>query len=227
MKAETPWSKVFQLVLEATGDTIYMVGVATVFAALFGVPLGVLLHVTAPGGLSPQRLLHRLLSLVVDVGRSMPFIILLLAISPFTKVVSGTTLGADAAIVPLTVGAVPFVARLVDNALREVDATVVEAAVTTGASRMKIVHSVLLRESAPGLVGAIGVTLVALVGYSAMAGVVGAGGLGDLAIRYGYQRYDTRVMIASIVVLAALVIVVQFGFDRVARLLDRRRRVNA
>ncbi|GGM74442.1 putative D-methionine transport system permease protein MetI [Longimycelium tulufanense] len=227
MTTATSWSKISDLLLEATSDTLYMVGVSTLLAALLGIPLGVLLHLTAPGGLSPQPLLNRLLSVVVDFGRSLPFIVLLIAILPFTRTIAGTTLGPAAAVVPLTIGAIPFVGRLVDNALREVDASVVEAAVTTGASKFRIVRSVLLREAAPAVVAAIGVTAIALVGYSAMAGVVGAGGLGDVAVRFGYHRYDYRVMWVTVAVLAVLVIAIQLAFDVVARAIDRRRRVNA
>ncbi|AHH94153.1 D-methionine ABC transporter permease [Kutzneria albida DSM 43870] len=205
-----------------------MISVATVFATLFGIPLGVLLHVSAPNGLRPLPVLHRILGVVADFGRSVPFIVLIVLLQQIvTRPLLSTSIGPTAAIVPLAIGAVPFLGRLVQSALREVDATVVEAAVTTGASRLRIVRSVLLGESAPALVSAVGVTAVTLVGFSAIAGVVGGGGLGDLAIRYGYQRYDDRIMWTTVIVIGLLAMLLQFLFDRVARLIDRRRHVTA
>jgi D-methionine transport system permease protein len=219
---------VFDLLHPALGQTLYMVGVATVFATALGIPLGVLLHVTAPGGLRPVPVLHRILGTVVDFGRSLPFIVLIVLLQQVvTRPLIGTSIGPTAAIVPLAIGAVPFLGRLVQSALREVDAAVVEAAVTTGATRARIVRSVLLGESAPALVSAVGVTAVTLVGFSAMAGVVGGEGLGDLAIRYGYQRYDDRVLWSTVLVLGALAMIIQLLFDVTSRLIDRRRRVTA
>jgi D-methionine transport system permease protein len=219
---------VLDLLHPALGQTLYMVGVATLFATVLGIPLGVLLHVTAPDGLRPVPALHRILGTVVDFGRSLPFIVLIVLLQQVvTRPLIGTSIGPTAAIVPLAIGAVPFLGRLVQSALREVDATVVEAAVTTGATRARIVRSVLLGESAPALVSAVGVTAVTLVGFSAMAGVVGGEGLGDLAIRYGYQRYDDRVLWATVLVLGALAMLIQLLFDVSSRLIDRRRRVTA
>ncbi|AOS61558.1 methionine ABC transporter permease [Actinoalloteichus hymeniacidonis] len=223
MREPTPWDRVFDLVSAATGDTIFMVGIATVLAAIGGIPLGVLLHITSPTGLSPRPVLHRVLGVVVDIGRSLPFVVLLVLLGSVTRTLVGTTIGPTAVIVPLTVGAIPFVGRLVQAALREVNAAVVEAAITTGASRTRMVRSVLLREAGPALVAAIGVTAVTLIGYSAMAGVIGGGGLGDVAIRYGYQRNDTRMLWASVIALGALAWFTQLLFDRLARGIDRRR----
>jgi D-methionine transport system permease protein len=223
----TAWSEVVALLGPATGETLYMVGVSTVLAAAFGIPLGVLLHLTAPDGLHPHRTLHRVLGAVVDLGRAMPFLVLLVLLLSVTRFIVGSTIGPTAAIVPLAVGAVPFVGRLVQNVLAEVHVSVVEAAVTTGASTLRIVRSVLLRESVPALIGAIGVTAIALVGYSAMAGVVGGGGLGDVAVRIGYQRFDTRVLWSTVLVLAVLTSIIQLGFTLAARRLDRRRHARA
>lgn len=226
MRQTTPWSEVLDLLQPAFGQTIYMISVATLCAAVFGIPLGVLLHVTAPAGLRPLPVLHRILGTVVDFGRSLPFIVLIVLLQQVvTRPLLSTTIGPTAAIVPLAIGAIPFLGRLVQSALREVDATVVEAAVTTGASRLRIVRSVLLGESAPALVSAIGVTAVTLVGFSAIAGVVGGGGLGDLAIRYGYQRYDDRIMWTTVILIGLLAMFIQLVFDVVSRLIDRRRRV--
>nr|WP_319805840.1 methionine ABC transporter permease [Dactylosporangium fulvum] len=199
-----------------------MVGAAAVFTALGGVLVGVLLVLTDRGGLLPLRPVNALLGLVVNVGRSLPFIILLVAIIPFTRALVGTTIGTEAAIVPLTVGAIPFYARIVETALREVDRDVIAAARAMGASRTQIVRKVLLREARPGLVAGFTITVVALVGYSAMAGVVGGGGLGDLAIRYGYQRFENEVMIATVVVLVVFVQLVQMLGDLVARRLSHK-----
>lgn len=223
MRPATPWPDVFDLLFTATGETLYMVGVATLVATLLGIPVGIALQLTAPGGLKPRPVLHRVLGAVVDLGRAMPFLVLLIVLLSFTRLLVQTTIGPSAAIVPLSVGAVPFVARLVQNTLGEVHVAVVEAAVTTGASIPRLVRSALLRESLPALVNAIGVTAIALLGYSAMAGVVGGGGLGDLAVRMGYQQYDDRVLWSTVVVLAVIATLIQFGFSRVARGVDRRR----
>jgi D-methionine transport system permease protein len=222
-RAPTPWSEVVELLVPATVDTLYMVGVSTVLAAVFGIPLGVLLHLTAPGGLHPRPGAHRVLGAIVDLGRAMPFLVLLVLLLSVTRFLVGSTIGPTAAIVPLAVGAIPFVGRLVQNVLAEVHVAVVEAAVTTGASTWRIVRSVLLRESVPALIGALGVTAIALVGYSAMAGVVGGGGLGDVAVRIGYQRFDDRVLWSTVVVLAVLTSLIQLGFSTAARRSDKRR----
>ncbi|WP_231904971.1 methionine ABC transporter permease [Saccharothrix espanaensis] len=213
----------FDDVLVATGQTVYMVGVSTLIAVVLGIPLGVWLQLTAPGGLRPRPVVHKLLGFVVDLGRSMPFLVLLIVLMSFTRLILGGTIGPTAAIVPLAVGAIPFVGRLVQNVLSEVHVSVIEAAVTTGASTPRIVRSVLLRESLPALVNAIGVTAIALLGYSAMAGVVGGGGLGDLAVREGYQRFNDRYLWATVVVLAVVATLIQFIGNRVARGVDRRR----
>ncbi|QFZ16642.1 methionine ABC transporter permease [Saccharothrix syringae] len=223
MRSATPWSTVFDTVLAATGETLYMVGVSTLIAVLLGTPVGVWLQLTAPGGLKPRPVLHKVLGFVVDLGRSMPFLVLLVVLTSLTRLLLGSTIGPTAAIVPLAVGAIPFVGRLVQNVLSEVHVSVVEAAVTTGASTTRIVRSVLLRESLPALVNAVGVTAIALLGYSAMAGVVGGGGLGDLAVREGYQRFNERYLWTTVAVLAVVATAIQFTANRVARAVDRRR----
>ncbi|MFC6091186.1 ABC transporter permease subunit [Saccharothrix sp. BKS2] len=223
MRSATPWSTVFDEVLLATGETLYMVGVSTLIAVLLGTPVGIWLQLTAPGGLKPRPLAHKVLGFVVDLGRSMPFLVLLVVLTSLTRLLLSTTIGPTAAIVPLAVGAIPFVGRLVQNVLSEVHVSVVEAAVTTGSSTTRIVRSVLLRESLPALVNAIGVTAIALLGYSAMAGVVGGGGLGDLAVREGYQRFNDRYLWSTVAVLAVVATAIQFTSNRVARAVDRRR----
>jgi D-methionine transport system permease protein len=212
------------LLLDATLETLVMVGVSSALAAVLGLPLGVVLVVTGPHHVLENAAVHRVLGAVVNAARSTPFIILLVAIIPFTRLVVGTSLGTAAAIVPLTVAAIPFVARLSEAALREVDHGLVEAAQAMGATPAQIVTKVLVPEALPGLVAGLTITVVNLIGYSAMAGAVGGGGLGDMGIRYGYQRFLPEVMLLVVVVLVVLVQGVQSVGDLAARRLDRRRR---
>jgi D-methionine transport system permease protein len=216
------WDEMGPLLWEAAGQTAQMVGWSTLFTVLFGLPLGVALVVFERGGLRPLPAVRAVLGVVVNVGRSLPFIVLMIAIIPFTRLVVGTTIGTGAVVVPLTVGAVPFFARLVETALREVGTDVVQAAQAMGAGRTAIVRKVLLPEALPGLVAAVTVTVVALIGYSAMAGTIGGGGLGDLAVRYGYQRFETLLMIVTVVLLVVLVQLIQSLGDLVARRLSHK-----
>jgi D-methionine transport system permease protein len=210
------------LLLDALLETLFMVGVSSALAALLGVPLGVVLVTTGPGHVLERPALNRVLGGLVNAARSTPFIILLVAIIPFTRLVVGTSIGTAAAIVPLTVAAIPFVARLAEAALREVDPGLVEAAQAMGASPAQIVAKVLVPEALPGLVAALTITVVTLISYSAMAGAVGGGGLGDMGVRYGYQRFQPLVMLAVVVVLVVLVQAVQSAGDLLARRLNRR-----
>ena len=207
---------------EATLQTLYMTGLSTVVTILVGLPLGLALVVTAPGGLRPARTLNSVLSVVVNVGRSIPFIILMVAILPLTRLLTGTTYGWRSAVVPLAVAAIPFFARLVENAVREVSPGKVEAAQMVGASRLGIVGGVLVREALPALVGGVTVTVITLISYSAMAGALGAEGLGALAVNHGYQRFQTGVMVVTVVVIIVLVQLIQMLGDRVVRLVDHR-----
>ncbi|MGY1693410.1 MULTISPECIES: methionine ABC transporter permease [unclassified Geodermatophilus] len=211
------WSRVWPQLLEATGETLYMVGAAAVLTVLLGVPLGVLLTVTAPSGLAPRGALNRSLGLVVNLGRALPFIILLVLVAPVTRGIVGTTIGSTAAIVPLTIGAVPFLARLVETSLREVASGKVEAALSMGARRRDVVRTVLLPEARPSLVAGVTVTVVALISYSAMAGAVGGGGLGDFAIRFGYQQFRTDITLVTVALLLVVVQGLQWAGDRWAR----------
>lgn len=215
---------VFWLILKATGQTLHMVGVAALVGSLIGVPLGVFLATSGRGELFAAPVSNRVLGLVVNATRSTPFIILVVAIIPFTRLIAGTSIGTSAAIVPLTVATVPFVARLVEAAVREVDPGLVEAARAMGATPLQIVRKVLIAEALPGLTLALTLTLVSLIGYSAMVGAVGGGGLGDLGIRYGYQRFMPDVMAAVVAVLIVLVQLVQSAGDRLARHFDKRGR---
>lgn len=207
----------------ATLETLWMVLPSALGAMLLGLPLGVLLVVLAPGQVAENRPLHQVLSWIVNAGRSFPFIILMVAVIPFTRALVGTTIGTAAAIVPLTIGAIPFVARLAESSLLEVDAGLVEAALAMGATPLQIVRKVLLPEALPSLVLGSTLTVITLVGYSAMAGAIGGGGLGDLAIRYGYMRFQTDVMVVTVVVLIILVQLLQVLGDGLSRMLYRRR----
>lgn len=209
-------------ILGALRDTVAMVGVSALAAALCGLPLALLLVASAPGGLRPAPRLHGLLAALVNGFRATPFIILLVALLPFTRLVTGTTIGVWAAVVPLAISGTPFFARIAEVSLREVDPGLVEAAQAMGCRRRHIVRHVLLPEALPGLVGGFTVTLVTMIGASAMAGAVGAGGLGDIAIRYGYQRFDTVTMLAVIAILVAMVCLVQWTGDRAVRRLKAR-----
>lgn len=212
-----------ELLLNATGETLYMVLLAALFTVAIGLPVGVLLFLTRPKGILPNRAISLLLNALVNTGRALPFVVLLIALIPFTRLLVGTTLGSTAAIVPITLGAFPFFARIVENALDEVDRGRIEAVVSMGGTLWHIVSRVLLPEALPALVAGITLTIVMLIGFSAMAGVVGGGGLGDLAIRYGYQRFDNQIMAATIVVLLALVMLIQKLGDRLVRSLAYRR----
>ena len=203
-------------------ETVLMVGVAGLAGAAIGIPLGVLLRLTDRGGVVSRPLFHRIAGGVVNAVRSTPFIILLVAIIPFTRWITGSSIGTWAAVVPLTLAAAPFIARLVETALREVDGGLIEAAQAMGASTAQIVWKVLLPEALPGIVASITIALVALTGYSAMAGAIGGGGLGDLGIRYGYQRFLPDVMLAVVLVLIVFVQVLQSAGDWLVRRLSHR-----
>ena len=210
------------LMLQGTLDTLVMTIVSCIFAYIIGLPLGIWFAVTSPGGLRPNKAVNSVLGWIINIGRSIPFIILLVAIIPFTRFVVGTSLGVPGAIVPLTVAAAPFVARIVEQSLAEVDKSLIEAAHSFGASNFQIVTKVMLKESLPSLVRGFTITFVNLFGYSAMAGTVGAGGLGDIAIRYGYQRFQPDVMLVAVILCVVLVQVFQSLGDLIARLIDHR-----
>ena len=216
--------EIIRLIVEATGDTLLMVAVAAGLGTVFGLPLGVFLATSGRGELFAAPHANRALGLVVNATRSTPFIILVVAIIPFTRLVAGTSIGTNAAIVPLTVAATPFIARLIEGAIREVDQGLVEAARAFGASPVQIVRKVLIPEALPGIVLGLTLAIVSLLGFSAMVGAVGGGGLGDLGIRYGYQRFMPDVMATVVIVLIVLVQAVQSAGDRLARRLNKRLR---
>jgi len=218
MFANVDWADIGQ----ATIDTLLMLGGSMVLTVILGVPLGVLLYLSGKGRLAANPVLNAALSFVVNVLRSVPFIILLIVMLPVTVLLVGTSLGVAGAIPPLVVGAAPFYARLVETALREVDKGVVEATQAMGGSTFQIVTRALLPEAMPGIIAGATVTAIALVSYTAMAGVVGAGGLGDLAIRFGYQRFQTDVMAVTVVLLLILVQILQMIGDRLVAKVSHR-----
>jgi D-methionine transport system permease protein len=212
------------LIVEATGQSLFMVSVSALLGTLFGLPIGVFLATSRNGELFAAPKANAILGVIVNATRSTPFIILVVAIIPFTRLVAGTSIGSGAAIVPLTIASMPFIARLVEGAIREVDSGLIETASAFGASPLQIVFKVLIPEARPGLVLALTLAIVSLLGYSAMVGAVGGGGLGDLGIRYGYQRFMPDMMLAVVVVLIALVQTVQTAGDYLARRVNRRLR---
>lgn len=216
--ANIVWSDIGQ----ATIDTVTMLFASLALTIVLGIPLGVLLYLTGDGQIGESRLANRVVGAVVNILRSIPFVILLIVMIPITLLLVGTSLGVPGAIPPLVAGAAPFYARLVEGALRDVPRATVEAVQALGATRLQIVRKALLPEALPGLISGATVTAVALVSFTAMAGVVGAGGLGDLAIRYGYQRFQTDVMLITVALMVVIVQLIQFAGDRLARRADHR-----
>lgn len=214
--------EIIALIVEATLDTLTMVSVAMVFATAVGVPLGVVLATSGRNELLAAPVVNGVLGVIVNATRSTPFIILVVAIIPFTRLIAGTSIGTRAAIVPLTVAAAPFIARVVEAAIREVDPGLIEAARAMGATPLQTIVKVLLPEATPAIVMALTLTVVSLIGYSAMVGAVGGGGLGDLGIRYGYQRFMPDVMAAVVVILIVLVQGVQTIGNLIARRVNKR-----
>ncbi|MCB8817932.1 methionine ABC transporter permease [Desulfosporosinus shakirovi] len=213
----TFWTDLLRLIIPATGETLYMVATSTVFAYLLGLPLGIILVVTSPGHIMPNPWVERTLGTLVNILRSAPFIILLVAFIPFTRSVVGTSIGTTAAIVPLVISAAPFVARVVESSLKEVPYGVIEAALSMGASPKQVIQKVLLPEAKASLILGVAITTISVIGYTAMAGTVGGGGLGNLAIQYGYNRFRTDIMIVTVVILVVIVQTIQSLGTAVAR----------
>ncbi|KAB7667359.1 methionine ABC transporter permease [Plesiomonas shigelloides] len=211
-----------ELLFKALGETLTMVLVSGAIGLALGIPLGVVLFISKPGQIKEHALLNKALGTVVNIGRSIPFIILIVSIIPLTRLLVGTSIGTMAAVVPLAIGATPFIARLVEGALMEIPSGLVEAARAMGASPLQIIVKVMLPEALPGIINGITITLVTLVGYSAMAGAVGGGGLGDVGIRYGYQRFDGTVMLVVVAILVLLVQVIQSVGERLVRATDHK-----
>jgi D-methionine transport system permease protein len=215
-------NETISMLLEGTIDTLYMTFVSTFFAYILALPIGITLVVTKNDGLHPMGFLNRLLDVVVNIGRSIPFLILLIAVIPLTKVIAGKSYGSTATIVPLVIAATPFIARLVESSLQEVDQGVIEAAQSMGASLWTIIFKVLIPEARTSLIVGATIAVGTILSYSAMAGVVGGGGLGDIAIRYGYYRYKTDIMLITVILLIVLVQVLQTIGMKIAKKLDKR-----
>lgn len=194
-----------EIILKSFGQTIYMVFYSTLFAIILGFIPAIILVVTSPTGLKPNRVIYKILDFVINILRSFPFLILMVFIIPLTRSIVGTSIGKTAAIVPLTVAAAPFVARVIESSLKEVDRGVIEAARSFGASNTQIIFKVMIKEAIPSIISGLTLTIISIIGYSAMAGTIGGGGLGDVAIRYGYQRFQTDIMIITVVILIIIV----------------------
>jgi D-methionine transport system permease protein len=217
----TPWPDVPALVTPALGQTVTLVGVVMLIVVMLGTPLGVVLHNTGPRGLFPRPGLNLALSWVANLGRSLPYLVLMAAVIPFTKLLVGTTLGIRAAVVPMVLAGIPFFARLVENAIREVPGEKTDIGRVTGGTTPQIIRTVQLHEAVPGLIAGFTVNLIAMIEYSAIAGAIGAGGLGYLAVNYGYQRFDATIMLVCVVLLILAVQTIQFLGDRAVRLASR------
>lgn len=214
-------NEMIELLIKSFWETGYMVVASTVLASLIGIPLGIILTVTRNGHILPNAVINSVLGVIVNATRSTPFIILMVAIIPLTRMLVGSSIGTTAAIVPLTISAAPFIARVIESSLLEIDHGVIEAAQSMGASPMQIIYKVLLPESLHSIVLGITLAVISLIGYSAMAGVLGGGGLGDLAIRYGYQRFQPDVMIVTVVILILMVQLIQFIGDTLSKKLNK------
>jgi D-methionine transport system permease protein len=208
---------------KGTLETLYMVSFSTILAYIIGLPMGILVVVTDKNGIKPNRPLNLVLGTIINLFRSIPFLILLVLLIPLTRIIVGTSIGSTAMIVPLTFASTTFVARLVETSLREIDKGVIEQALTMGATPMQIIFKVFLVEATPALIRGLAITGINLIGYSAMAGAVAGGGLGDIAIRYGYHKYNYKVMLITVVLLVLIVQLIQFIFDRIARKVDKKR----
>lgn len=216
-------SEVIEMLIQGIGETLYMTLASTVFGYLFGLPMGILLTITDREGIRPNAVLYKILDVIANIVRSVPFLILLIVLIPFTRVIVGKSYGSTATIVPLVVAAIPYIARMVESSLREVDAGVIEAARSMGASTFTIVTKVMLVEARTSLIVGVTITLGTILGYSAMAGTVGGGGLGDIAIRYGYYRYEVEIMVVTVVLLIALVQIFQTIGMKLSVHLDKRK----
>lgn len=214
--------EIFSLLFESLGETLYMVAVSMICASILGIPLGILLVVTEKGEILACPAINKPLAFIINMIRSIPFIILMVAIIPFTRFLVHTSIGTTAAIVPLAIAAIPYIARMVETSIREIPSGLIEAAESMGATPMQIIRKVLLPEALPSILESLTVVIVSLVGASAMAGTIGGGGLGDLAIRYGYQRFQADVMIATIIVLVIVVQLIQFIGNYLSRKADKR-----
>ena len=221
----TDFNKIINLVLESTLQTLQMVSLSTLFSVMLGLPLGILLCISDPqSGIKPRRVLYQVLTRIVNALRSFPFIILMVLLFPLSRLIVGTSIGTAATIVPLSIAAAPFVARVIETALKEVDLGVIQAARAMGSTTMQIILKVLLPEAMPSLVDGVTLTVINLIGYSAMAGALGGGGLGDIAVRYGYYRWQTDIMIVTVILLILIFQIIQYVGTKIATGVDHRKR---
>lgn len=224
-RADVPISDLPGLLLPAYGETVTMVGIVMVVVLVIGTPLGVLLHNVAPGGLHERPALHTALSWIISIGRSLPFLILMAAIVPFTRFITGTNIGIAAAVVPMSLAGIAFFTRIVENALRSVPSSMIQVARAAGGSNLQIMRTAQCSEAVPAIIGGLTIQVIAMIEYSAIAGTIGAGGIGYVAVTYGYQRFDNTVMLATIVILVITVAVVQIIGDRLVRLTTPQKRL--
>ncbi|MEC5200427.1 D-methionine transport system permease protein [Arthrobacter sp. PL16] len=224
-RADVPLADLPALLLPAYGETVTMVGIVMVVVLVVGTPLGVLLHNVAPGGLYERPALHAVLSWIISIGRSLPFLILMAAIVPFTRFITGTNIGIAAAVVPMSLAGIAFFTRIVENALRSVPPSIVQVARAAGGSNLQIMRSAQFSEAIPAVIGGLTIQVIAMIEYSAIAGTIGAGGIGYVAVTYGYQRFDNTVMLATIVILVVTVAVVQIAGDRLVRFMTPQKRL--
>ncbi len=216
--------RAINLLIPALMETIYMVFFSSIFATLLGMPIGILAVVTSKGNIAPMPILNRILDIIINIFRSFPFIILMILVFPLSRVIVGTTIGSKATIVPLSIAAAPFVARIIEGAIKEVDNGLIEASESMGANVWQIIFKVLIPEAMPSLVHGGTIVIISLLGYSAMAGAIGGGGLGDLALRYGYQRFQTDIMIVSVITIIILVQLIQVIGDFIIKIIKRNRK---
>jgi len=216
-------SSMTALIVQGTFETLYMTLASTLLAYVIGLPMGVLLVTSDSEGIVPMKVLNQVLNIVVNITRSIPFLILLIAVIPLTRMITGTTIGSTATIVPLVIAAAPFIARLVESSIKEVDYGIIEASLSMGASPMQVVTKVMIPEAKPSLIIGAAIATTTILGYSAMAGIVGGGGLGDIAIRFGYYRYETGMMVITVVLLVLIVQLFQEVGMKIAQKQDRRK----
>lgn len=224
-RADVPLGDLPALLLPAYGETVTMVGIVMAVVLVIGTPLGVLLHNVAPGGLYERPALHTVLSWIISIGRSLPFLILMAAIVPFTRFVTGTNIGIAAAVVPMSLAGIAFLTRIVENALRSVPPSIIQVARAAGGSNLQIMWSAQFGEAVPAVIGGLTIQVIAMIEYSAIAGTIGAGGIGYVAVTYGYQRFDNTVMLATIVILVVTVALVQVAGDRLVRFATPQKRL--
>ncbi|MGV8906677.1 MAG: methionine ABC transporter permease [Acetobacterium sp.] len=216
-------SSMTTLIIQGTFETLYMTIASTFLAYVIGLPMGVLLVTSDSEGIVPMNLINKILNIVVNITRSIPFLILLIAVIPFTRLITGTSIGSTATIVPLVIAAAPFIARMVESSIKEVDKGIIEASLSMGASPLQVVTKVMIPEAKPSLIIGAAIATTTILGYSAMAGIVGGGGLGDIAIRFGYYRYETGVMVVTVVLLVLVVQIFQEVGMKIAQKQDRRK----